>query len=64
MKFVEDIRPDDLGIGIELVGDLAALVIRDASFGHNDRDKVVLLDWKRGTVKAVRAALCDSTTGS
>ncbi|KAE9403755.1 hypothetical protein BT96DRAFT_878368, partial [Gymnopus androsaceus JB14] len=52
MQFKQPIYIDNLGVGIEIVGDLACLVIRDVSFGHHDRDKVLILNWKRGIVRA------------
>ncbi|KAJ3838295.1 hypothetical protein F5878DRAFT_725430 [Lentinula raphanica] len=52
MRFSQPILPDNLGVGIEIVGNLAALVIRDVSFGHHNRDKLLILDWKRGIVRA------------
>ncbi|KIK54672.1 hypothetical protein GYMLUDRAFT_898711 [Collybiopsis luxurians FD-317 M1] len=52
MQFKQHILTDNLGVGIEIVGDLAALVIRDVSFGHHSRDKVLILDWKCGVVRA------------
>lgn len=54
MRFTQHILMDNLGVGIEIVGNIAALVIRDVSFGHHNRDKVLILDWKRGIVRAVR----------
>ncbi|KAJ3869354.1 hypothetical protein EV359DRAFT_30136 [Lentinula novae-zelandiae] len=52
MRFTQHILMDNLGVGIEIVGNIAALVIRDVSFGHHNRDKVLILDWKRGIVRA------------
>ncbi|KAJ4481111.1 hypothetical protein J3R30DRAFT_3464432 [Lentinula aciculospora] len=52
MRFTQHILTDNLGVGIEIVGNLAALVVRDVSFGHHNRDKVLVLDWKRGIVRA------------
>ncbi|KAF5392061.1 hypothetical protein D9757_003293 [Collybiopsis confluens] len=52
MQFRQHILIDNLGVGIEIVGDIAALVIRDVSFGHSSRDKVLILDWKCGVVRA------------
>ncbi|KAJ3997265.1 hypothetical protein F5050DRAFT_1753453 [Lentinula boryana] len=52
MQFTQHILTDNLGVGIEIVGNLAALVIRDVSFGHHNRDKLLVLDWKRGIIRA------------
>ncbi|KAF9074652.1 hypothetical protein BDP27DRAFT_144272 [Rhodocollybia butyracea] len=52
MQFKQLTLVDNVGVGIEIVGDLAALVVRDLSFGHHIRDKVLILDWKRGIVRA------------
>ncbi|KAF5352925.1 hypothetical protein D9758_007938 [Tetrapyrgos nigripes] len=52
ISFVQDAPFECIGVGIEIVGDLTALVLRDARPDHSDRDRVMILDWKKGMIKA------------
>ncbi|THU97889.1 hypothetical protein K435DRAFT_857221 [Dendrothele bispora CBS 962.96] len=52
MTFVEDAPFECIGIGMEIVGDLTCLVLHDARPDFLDRDRVLLIDWKKSIIRA------------